>query len=55
MGNCIAFDKQSDDTYFTQIRRKSKPCKTLQLGSANSLNIVPCKEGVLRATLIPSL
>lgn len=24
MGNCIAFDKHSDDTYFTQIRRKSE-------------------------------
>ena len=24
MGNCIAFDKHSDDTYFTQIRRKYK-------------------------------
>ena len=23
MGNCIAFDKHADDTYFTQIRRKS--------------------------------
>jgi len=23
MGNCIAFDKHSDDNYFTQIRRRA--------------------------------